>query len=423
MQVRGDILADSITLTANCRESDSTKECVFVTTSKCASQIHISCQFPGFLGCFNHQNSSSALFKVLSSFTEFTIQKCIEECREEGYDFAGVTQGATCLCGDTIASRQLDNYLCQAFPCRDDTYQSCGGGSEISIYGTSFGKCGGHIGYPSNRGNTLQYLVSPNYPESSEEVDCRWTILFQKRTAEVQVIFIDLLLRQASFLKFSYLLSNGYVGEQYLMNTDDRPVEFVQNFEEVPIVSMTVQLSSPSNESLACFAMYYKANLLATIKMPSASSEQLNTSSYITSSITSVKVSATEEMPPTKLNLNFVYGWLILGLFVITTWASISLKIPCKTHKREDGESSHSVRNHARRSKQVSLSSIIDDDVNSVHLNRIVSDDTSVSHGNIVELAPEQQKGHYYIENESGKKIICKSQEPTEVTTDDKRED
>lgn len=65
----------------------------------------------------------------------------------------------------------------------------------------------------------------------------------------------------------------------------------------------------------------------------------------------------------------------------------------------------------------------MDDDVISVHLNRFVSDGISVSHNNIVELVSEQQKRYCFIENESGKKISCKSQELTEVATDDHRED
>jgi len=63
-----------------------------------------------YFGCYN-DGYSSGLFTTVPTFmspsSEATVEKCMMLCSNQGYTYAGITQGQYCECGNTISSSQL----------------------------------------------------------------------------------------------------------------------------------------------------------------------------------------------------------------------------------------------------------------------------------------------------------------------------
>lgn len=87
-----------------------------------------------YLGCFQDPNNPYNLDGYLERSAENTPQRCIAVCQAQGYAYAGVEYGQSCLCGDSYdqfgAATNCD------MPCTGDGSQMCGGYNANNVYAT-----------------------------------------------------------------------------------------------------------------------------------------------------------------------------------------------------------------------------------------------------------------------------------------------
>lgn len=73
---------------------------------------------------------------------EMRIARCLNFCRTRVYDYAGVTVGDSCMCGNKKEDdKQLNDVLnhlhphdCLQYGCAGDEEQACGGDNAIAVY-------------------------------------------------------------------------------------------------------------------------------------------------------------------------------------------------------------------------------------------------------------------------------------------------
>ncbi|XP_033116168.1 deleted in malignant brain tumors 1 protein-like isoform X2 [Anneissia japonica] len=134
----------------------------------------VTCNVPGYQGCFNHLSNALALRRVCTSDSSITVNVCAAYCRRKGYAYSGVTHGQECCCDNqdprTFSEKRTNNWDC-ALPCAGDNSQACGGNLYIAIYKSEIGSCGAV--YTSRSG----YITSPAFPSTlSFDSACQWTI-------------------------------------------------------------------------------------------------------------------------------------------------------------------------------------------------------------------------------------------------------
>jgi hypothetical protein len=94
---------------------------------------------PRYLGCFKDQGATDGvegrdLDGAMSSDGAMTSAVCIEECRAQGFAYAGTQYSSYCFCGNRYgASGPADN--CNT-PCAGKPEEICGGGWANSVYAT-----------------------------------------------------------------------------------------------------------------------------------------------------------------------------------------------------------------------------------------------------------------------------------------------
>jgi len=87
-----------------------------------------------YLGCYLDPNSPYNLDGYLERSGENTPQRCVEVCQAQGFAYAGVEYGQSCLCGNSYDQfGPADN--CD-MPCTGDASQMCGGYNANSVYAT-----------------------------------------------------------------------------------------------------------------------------------------------------------------------------------------------------------------------------------------------------------------------------------------------
>ena len=87
-----------------------------------------------YIGCFRDPNSPYNLDGYLERSAENTPQRCVETCQAQGFAYAGVEYGQSCLCGDRYDQfGPADN--CD-MACTGDASQMCGGYNANSVYAT-----------------------------------------------------------------------------------------------------------------------------------------------------------------------------------------------------------------------------------------------------------------------------------------------
>ncbi|XP_077867281.1 uncharacterized protein LOC100375380 [Saccoglossus kowalevskii] len=89
-----------------------------------------------YQGCYSEQESSLVLtYTIIDSSNELTAAICCNQCRQRGYQYAGILNGTQCSCGYSFYSTltPLDEELCHA-RCFADTVQPCGGDKAFSLY-------------------------------------------------------------------------------------------------------------------------------------------------------------------------------------------------------------------------------------------------------------------------------------------------
>jgi hypothetical protein len=87
-----------------------------------------------YLGCFNDPQSPFDLDGYLERSAQNTPQSCIQTCYNQGFAFAGVQYGQSCLCGNSYGKTGAAD-RCN-MPCTGDSSQVCGGYNANSVYAT-----------------------------------------------------------------------------------------------------------------------------------------------------------------------------------------------------------------------------------------------------------------------------------------------
>lgn len=162
---------------------------------KCTKSGWVSCQFPGFIGCypFDPNRIPFSKYERLIGYTdEMAIEICTLGCRQHGVSYAGIEDGNRCYCGDTSPvgfNTKADNINCMK-PCNDDNTQACGGIGHISVYESKLGQCNGTYELMGEN----WYLTSPGFPGNYEpSSNCFWmfnTPIFNEST--VKILGMDL---------------------------------------------------------------------------------------------------------------------------------------------------------------------------------------------------------------------------------------
>ena len=109
-----------------------------------ASATHI--EFPPCLdpfqpfvysGCYTDgvEGTSAGALIYRSSQNQYnmTVEKCVAECKGNGFRYAGLKYWGVCYCGSTVSGAQLTEDQCD-LPCSGNSTQTCGGDSELSIW-------------------------------------------------------------------------------------------------------------------------------------------------------------------------------------------------------------------------------------------------------------------------------------------------
>jgi hypothetical protein len=98
-----------------------------------------------FIGCYKDPNNPSDRdgYVLLERSQSNTPQHCVQMCRDQGFAYAGVQSGESCLCGNSYAKvGEADNCTSK---CTGDPSQICGGRGSNSVYTTGLGTREGRI--------------------------------------------------------------------------------------------------------------------------------------------------------------------------------------------------------------------------------------------------------------------------------------
>lgn len=87
-----------------------------------------------YSGCFRDTGNPQLLpYRSPSPSDGMTVDKCVAECKGNGYRYAGLVYYGVCYCGQTVSGPQVDESQC-SFPCNGNSTQTCGGDNTFSVY-------------------------------------------------------------------------------------------------------------------------------------------------------------------------------------------------------------------------------------------------------------------------------------------------
>ncbi|CZT49900.1 related to beta-1,3 exoglucanase precursor [Rhynchosporium secalis] len=103
--------------------------------------------FPGdknyaYAGCYAEttQNNVTNNLRALTagkteSLETMTVQTCLDYCKKDNYEFAGLEYTKECWCAHSLSSaaQKLDDGACD-LACTGNTTQVCGGALKLSVY-------------------------------------------------------------------------------------------------------------------------------------------------------------------------------------------------------------------------------------------------------------------------------------------------
>lgn len=84
-------------------------------------------------GCYQDGSPGALNFRSDLDQQDMTLEKCMAECKGNGYRYAGLEYYGVCFCGNTVAGPQVDESLC-SFPCTSNASEICGGDNVLSVY-------------------------------------------------------------------------------------------------------------------------------------------------------------------------------------------------------------------------------------------------------------------------------------------------
>ncbi|KAH7328528.1 WSC domain-containing protein [Stachybotrys elegans] len=86
-----------------------------------------------YSGCYKDGSPAALEYSAPGGNKNMTIEKCVAECKGNGFRYAGLKYYGNCYCGSTVKSSTLDESLCK-LPCDGDKSQTCGGNGALSVY-------------------------------------------------------------------------------------------------------------------------------------------------------------------------------------------------------------------------------------------------------------------------------------------------
>ena len=104
-----------------------------------ATEVHLpSCLDPFqpfvYSGCYQDTGSPQILpYRSDASSDDMTVEKCVAECKGNGYRYAGLVYYGVCYCGQTVSGPAVDEAQC-SFPCNGNKTEMCGANNIFSVY-------------------------------------------------------------------------------------------------------------------------------------------------------------------------------------------------------------------------------------------------------------------------------------------------
>ncbi|XP_072047776.1 uncharacterized protein [Amphiura filiformis] len=131
------------------RESNSS--CSFGTSGGNNEAVAI-CAVPGYVGCYNKEQTDSADIGNITS-PSMTINVCRHHCRDLIYKYAILLNGDTCFCASVVPRNRLGDSLCST-ECSGNGDQVCGDKTTFSVYDVTIGVCAD----PLNKTDDVYYF-------------------------------------------------------------------------------------------------------------------------------------------------------------------------------------------------------------------------------------------------------------------------
>ncbi|CAM1505383.1 Fc.00g110200.m01.CDS01 [Cosmosporella sp. VM-42] len=86
------------------------------------------------VGCFQDTGTVPALmYRSSANNQQMTVEKCVAECKGNGFRYAGLKYYGVCYCGTTVNGPQTDDSQCN-LPCSGDNTETCGGNDQLSVW-------------------------------------------------------------------------------------------------------------------------------------------------------------------------------------------------------------------------------------------------------------------------------------------------
>ncbi|KFA78018.1 hypothetical protein S40288_05246 [Stachybotrys chartarum IBT 40288] len=86
-----------------------------------------------YSGCYQNTSPDQLIYRSSQSSQNMTVEKCVSECKGNGFRYAGLAYYGVCFCGPTVNGAALEDSQC-SFPCNGDKSQTCGGNNIVSVY-------------------------------------------------------------------------------------------------------------------------------------------------------------------------------------------------------------------------------------------------------------------------------------------------
>ncbi|GKU17473.1 unnamed protein product [Fusarium langsethiae] len=88
-------------------------------------------------GCFQDgvqgSNAGALIYRSGQNQYNMTVEKCVAECKGNGFRYAGLKYYGVCYCGSTVGGAQLSDDQC-TYPCTGDSTETCGSDNALNIW-------------------------------------------------------------------------------------------------------------------------------------------------------------------------------------------------------------------------------------------------------------------------------------------------
>ncbi|RGP59271.1 hypothetical protein FSPOR_11421 [Fusarium sporotrichioides] len=127
-------------------------------------------------GCFQDgvqgSNAGALIYRSGQNQYNMTVEKCVAECKGNGFRYAGLKYYGVCYCGSTVGGAQLSDDQC-TYPCTGDSTETCGSDNALNIWQDPTFKTTNLGGVVTNLPGTVQSIAGykPNgcYTDNSSK--------------------------------------------------------------------------------------------------------------------------------------------------------------------------------------------------------------------------------------------------------------